>query len=121
MEFVNRVEIVGIVGNFRREVIQPADAEHDGKEVIRFSVVTEASCMDAEGHVVIDTTWFNCSAWGKQDQFDHVQKGMVAHVHGRLRMHRYINIAGVEREEYEVICSEATFAEKVGNVMPMEG
>jgi hypothetical protein len=36
-------------------------------------------------------------------------------------MHRYINIAGVEREEYEVICSEVAFAEKVGNVMPMEG
>lgn len=119
MEFVNRVELLGVVGKVNRQRVSAENGET--KEVIRFSLVTEASTKDDDGHAVIDVTWFNCIAWGAVDAFDHAQKGMVARVHGRLRRVKYINIAGVEHEMYEVLCSEVTFSESNGMVQPMEG
>jgi len=119
MQFVNKVELLGVVGKVNRQHVPAENGEM--KEVIRFSVVTEASSKDEEGQAVIDVTWFNCCAWGAPGAFDHAQKGMVARVHGRLRRVKYINIAGVEHEMYEVLCSEVTFSESNGMVQPMEG
>lgn len=119
MQFVNKVELLGVVGKVNRQQVAVESGEM--KEVIRFSVVTEASCKDKEGQAMIDVTWFNCCAWGAPGAFDYAQKGMVASVHGRLRQVKYINIAGVEHEMYEVLCSEVTFSESNGVVQPMEG
>ncbi len=55
MEFINRIELVGIVGTIRKQT-------YSGRMVANFSVVTEYSFKDKSGGTVIETTWHNVVA-----------------------------------------------------------
>jgi single-stranded DNA-binding protein len=98
MEFLNRIELRGVVGR--------ADINsYNGNQVCNFSVVTEASAVDREGNSVVEPTWFNVSAWtGVQGLADlnEIQKGMWVRVVGRLRVRKYVSQDNVERTTNEV-------------------
>ena len=55
MEFINRIELVGVVGTIRRQ-------SFSGRTVANFSVVAEYAYKDKNGGDVIETTWHNVVA-----------------------------------------------------------
>lgn len=98
MEFLNRIELRGVVGR--------ADVNsYNGSHVCNFSVVTEASAVDREGNSTVEPTWFNVSAWsgvrGITD-LSQIQKGNWVRVIGRLRTRKYVSQDGLERISVEI-------------------
>ena len=100
MEFLNRIEIQGIIGMVK---ITPVG----DTRVARFSVCTETSYHGTEG-IAIDCTWFNVSAWesDKIRCLDQLQKGTAVRVSGRVRVQRYTDMDGAERLTWEVVARE---------------
>lgn len=98
MEFLNRIELRGVVGR--------ADVNaYNGSRVCNFSVVTEYSIRDREGNPGAETTWFNVSAWEGRDfpDFSFIQKGVWIKVIGRIRVRKYVTQDNEERSVLEVV------------------
>ena len=106
MEFLNRIELQGIVGMVK---ITPVG----DTRVARFSVCTETTYKGTEG-IVIDCTWFQITAWEgeKITCLDQIEKGKVAHLQGRVRMQRYTDCNGIERQIWEVVCQTLEISER---------
>lgn len=98
MEFLNRIELNGVVGRAEVNV-------YNGIQVCNFSVVTEYSTRDREGNPAVETTWFNVSTWEGRDNpnFSLIQKGVWIHVMGRVRLRRYMTQDNEERSSLEVV------------------
>ena len=99
MEFLNKIEIRGIVG-------QVNFTEVGEKKLARFSVCTQYGHKNQNGEAVTDTTWFNVSAWeGPKNGIDNLQKGAQVYVSGRIRT-QYYEGDGFERILQEVVAQE---------------
>ena len=99
MEFINRIELVGVVGMIRKQTFS-------GRMVAKFSLVTEHSFKGKEGSTVIETTWHNVVAWQNGDMpLDLIERGSQVCVQGRLRCRRYTSDSGEPRTSYEVVAS----------------
>lgn len=99
MEFLNKIEIRGIVG-------QVYFAEVGDKKHANFSVCTQYDYKNQSGEAVVDTTWFNVSAWeGPKNGIDNLQKGAQVYVSGRIRT-QYYEGDGLERILQEVVAQE---------------
>ncbi len=99
MEFLNKIEIRGIVG-------QVSFAEVGEKRHANFSVCTQYAYKNQSGEAVVETTWFNVSAWeGPKNGIDNLQKGAQVFVSGRIRT-RYYEGDGFERILQEVVAQE---------------
>ena len=100
MEFLNSVEITGVVGKINTQNV----SDH---KVANLSVVTEESFRDANGCAIIETTWFNVVAWqtDKMPDLDTIERGSRVNVKGRLRLKRYVNADGEPRTMSEVVAS----------------
>jgi single-strand DNA-binding protein len=98
MEFLNRIEIRGVVG--RAEI-----NTFNGTQVCNFSVVTEYSTRDRDGNPDVDITWFNVSAWQgpSMPDFYEVQKGTWVEVSGRLRIRKYTTQDNEERQSMDIL------------------
>lgn len=99
MEFLNEIRLRGVIG--RAEI-----NSYNARQVCNFSVVTEYVSADRDGNAVIDTTWFNISAWsGKEGIADlySLQKGVWVEVSGRLRIRRYTTQDNEERSACEIV------------------
>ena len=99
MEFLNRIEIRGVVGRAECN-------SFNGNQVCNFSVVTEASVVDRERNSTVEPTWFNVSAWNSVQglaDLGQIQKGMWIHVIGRLRVRKYVSQDNVERNSVEIL------------------
>ena len=106
MEFLNKIELRGVIGNI--VVHRVADTE-----VARFSVATDYA-FEQNGCNVIDTTWHQVTAF-KGDQmpdFSELHRGLKVYVTGRLRMQRYIGFDGVERFAPDVFANEVKIVEE---------
>ena len=96
MEFLNRIELRGVVG--RSEVTTFGESQK-----CRFSLVTEQSTYRG-GESGVESTWFNVNAWegrGMPD-FTKIQQGCWVAVVGRLRTYKYTTPEGEERSSWEV-------------------
>ena len=99
MEFINRIELVGIVGMIRKQT-------YSDRMVANFSVVTEYAYKDKSGSAVIETTWHNVVAWQDGNMpLDLIEKGTPVCVQGRLRCRRYTSESGEPRTSYEVVAA----------------
>jgi len=100
MEFLNRIELRGFVGNVRKQKV--AD-----RTVVSFSLATDYAFTDAQSSHIIETTWHRCVAWSSESNSDleNIAKGSRVYVAGRLRAQRYTDAAGNERTVYEVVAS----------------
>jgi len=99
MEFLNRIELKGVVGRAEINNI-------NNSQVCNFSVVTEYSTVDKERNSIIDTTWFNVSAWSGRDSIPDltgIQKGAWVRVVGRVRIRKYVAQNGEERSTSDVV------------------
>ena len=62
-----------------------------------------------------DNTWHNVVAWSGKDIADlnSIVKGAPVYVCGRLRLNRYTNPEGVEKQVYEIIASKVRILNEV--------
>lgn len=99
MEFINRIELVGVVGTIRKQT-------YSGRMAANFTVVTEYAYKDKNGGSVIETMWHNVVAWQNGDMpLDLIERGTSVCVQGRLRCRRYTGEKGEPRTSYEVIAA----------------
>ena len=101
MEQMNRIELRGIVGSVKTQIIS-------GNKMSRFSVATSRAYKDKEGNAVIETTWHNVVAWESDriKDLDLLRAGSKVYVAGRLRSHQFTGSDGVERTSFEVSASK---------------
>ncbi len=101
MEYLNRIELNGRVGNFRQ-------GEFNGSKVTNFTVACEYLYKTRDGNPVLETTWFNVTAWHNKDMqnLDRIAKGMPVHVTGRIRSSKYTDSDGIEKHFYEVMANK---------------
>ena len=98
MEFINRIELRGIVGN--SSIQKVADTR-----LCRFSVVTELAYKGNDGTNIIESTWFNTVAFEGKDitDLEAITRGAIVHVIGRLKCNRYVDANGNDRVQYEIV------------------
>ena len=98
MEQINKVELRGILGVLR--VMSVGDTRY-----ATMTVATNHTYMDGEGNPVIETTWHLVTAWeGKAcSDLSSLRKGDRIYVTGRLRNRRYVDAAGMERQQVDIV------------------
>lgn len=101
MEQINRIELRGKVGNVNFYA-------NENSCSVRFGLVTNYAYKSSKGESVIETLWHNIRAWDGKGMPDLrlIEKGKVVYVNGRLRLDKYTNAEGIERESYEVVARE---------------
>ena len=107
MQFINKLEIAGVVGAANVSSVS-------GSKVARFSMVTENSSTSKDGGLMIECTWFSVCAWegGKITGIDKITKGSKVHVLGRIRVRRYVDAEGNDRQCWEVVANELELLEE---------
>jgi single-stranded DNA-binding protein len=98
MEFLNKIEIRGIVGNSNIQKVGDT-------RLCRFSVVTELAYKGNDGTNIIESTRFSVSAFEGKDiqDLDTITRGAIVHVIGRLKCNRYVDANGNDRVQYEIV------------------
>lgn len=98
MQFLNKIEIQGIVGN--SSIQKVADTR-----LCRFSVVTELAYKGNDGTSIIESTWLSCQVFEGPGicNLDAITRGAIVHVTGRLKCNRYVDANGNDRVQYEII------------------
>lgn len=101
MEQINKVELVGVVGNSSTQTV-------GGRRTTRFSVVTNRAYKDAMGEAKIEETWHNVSVWqGKAcPDLSVIQKGARVQVLGRIRNTKIQNEGQPDRYFSEIQARE---------------
>ena len=99
MEFLNKIEIRGIVGNVAIHKVGDS-------ALARVSVATDYAYKDRSGAQLIDTTWFNVIIWERSDaksSINEIKKGSKIYVEGRVRLTRFTDNNGVDRSVWEIV------------------
>ena len=98
MEFLNKMEIRGITGSSSLQKVGDT-------RLCRFSVVTELAYKGNDGTNIIESTWFNVSAFEGKDisNLEAITRGAIVHVIGRLKCNRYVDANGNDRVQYEIV------------------
>ena len=100
MEYLNRIELTGIVGSVRH-------IELSSRRCARLALVTNYSYKAEDGAEVIESTWHNIMAFSSEKItcLENIAKGSRIHLVGRLVSRRYIGQDGCERLSFEVRAS----------------
>lgn len=101
MEYVNNVEIIGRVGSIRiREV--------SGLKHATISVATEHVYKNNEGTVYVETDWHCVKAFNGENiaDLDKIKVADMLYIIGRLKTQCYIDSAGIERRNTEIVASK---------------
>lgn len=100
MEQINRIELLGIVGNVRLQYI-------NDKQMCKFSLVTNRAYKTKEGAPVIESQWHNITAFESKNihDLDKIERGSAVHLWGRLQVQRYTGEDGTERTYVDVFCN----------------
>ena len=100
MEQLNKVELRGVIGVIRLQNVGE-------KRLATMSVATNYCYKGGDGCPVIETTWHIVTAWeGKNCQnLDQLHKGDNVHIIGRLRCRKYLDSAGIERMQMDIVAS----------------
>lgn len=102
MEQLNKIILRGLVGN-------AAFRSYDGKGQNRFSIATSYAFKSRDGQANIETLWLPVSAWEGRNislqDLQQIEKGTVVYVEGRLRLNKFVNTEGVEKQSHEVIAN----------------
>lgn len=103
MESLNRIELIGKVGN--SNITRIGDTE-----VLRMSVATTYGYESKDGSKIYETTWHNVTAWKGEnvtaETIYGIGKGTDVRVVGRLRAIRFTDSDGNDRTTYEVFANE---------------
>lgn len=97
MEYLNRIELRGVVGSVRRQNV-------GGENIAMFSVCTP-TIEKSEDSAIVETTWHSVVAFESSvgEDLSKLDKGSKVHIIGRLRTNPYTDTKGQERIAYEVV------------------
>ena len=96
MEYINKVELQGVVGAVKRITAQ-------GGTQYRSTLCTLNCYRTSNGMPVIESTWFNVLSIEKTPgELNWLEKGKWVHLTGRIQIMRYIGSDGAERTEVVV-------------------
>ena len=102
MEQINKVELLGIIGNAHTQTV-------GDKKVAKFTFATNRAYKDRTGMPVIETTWHNVTAWeGARIPYEtlaQIEKGATAHVLGRIKQTTYMGTDGSPRYVTEIVAN----------------
>ena len=103
MEFLNKIELRGIVG--KSSVTRIGETQ-----LCRFSLVTEYAHKDKGGNQIVEVTWHNVVAFDSKTMpdFEQIQKGSIVRVRGRIRAFRATMADGTEKSCWEVVARSVT-------------
>lgn len=106
MEYINHIELRGRVGTASLNRIGDS-------QVCHFSVASEFSYKDRDSNPVVDTTWFNVTAWEGKNITDlrQVVRGAIVQVSGRIRTFKFTTADGTERSGWEVVARRVKIVE----------
>ena len=67
--------------------------------------VTELAYKGNDGTNIIESSWFNVTAWEGKDisDFGAITHGAIVHITGRLKCNRYMDGNGNDRVQYEIV------------------
>ena len=102
MESINRIEILGNVGNIR---IQEAGETR----AIHLSVVTNRVARNKAGENYVEATWHHVEAWEGQANivdFSKITKGCWVRVTGRLKTNSYTTSDNVEKYTMDIVANK---------------
>lgn len=101
MEQINRIEILGYVGNVTL---------YTGGESIcaRFTVATSHAFRDKNGNPEIETEWHQVVAFEGKDiqNLDKITKGCKIHIWGRKKTQKYTGSDGIEKIRTEILAGK---------------
>lgn len=98
MEYINNIELCGYIGTVSIRNI-------DENKMAKFSLMVEEAYKDRSGTVIIQTTWFFCTAWDKEGiDFSKIEKGNPVHLTGKVKMLKLVDNNGEDRTTWEVVC-----------------
>ena len=97
MEFINKVEVCGMIGTIHTESISSTS------KVTTLTVCVNETYTDAGGNAVMETTWFKVSVWNSDEELN---VGDFVHIKGKFRMRRYIDSTNNERVTYDIVANE---------------
>lgn len=102
MEYLNKVELRGVVGFVRQ-------ASAGERKVLHVSLGTSAAFRGKDGDV-IETTWHNVTLWEGRNvpDLDTIVKGTKLCVWGRIRNQHYTGSDGADRMSVDIIANKAT-------------
>lgn len=111
MEFLNRIDLRGIVG--KSSVTRIGETQ-----LCRFSLVTEYAHKDKGGNQIVEVTWHNVVAFDSKTMvavtgaakpdLEQIQKGSIVRVRGRVRAFRATMADGTEKSCWEVVARSVT-------------
>lgn len=98
MEYINNIELRGVVGTARLQAIS-------NDVCANFSLMVEHSSKDSHGLQTVECNWFSVSAFQSKvgADIDKVGKGSHVYVKGRLRFRQYTDAFGQARVLPEVV------------------
>ena len=113
MEFLNKVELVGVVGNIRK-----SEVNGGLNAMANMSVATSYAYRAQSGEIVVQTEWTNVVAWEGANiaALDSISKGDKVRVIGRLKTRKYTASDGIEKYSTEVIAKSVEKVECEGNL-----
>lgn len=97
---LNRIELIGIIGNVATRSIS------DNDMIANFSVATNYAYY-YNNNPIIETTWHNVVAFksGKDIDFDAIVKGGKIHVIGRVKQEPYVDINNEKKYLFKIVAS----------------
>lgn len=107
MEFLNKIELCGVVGRSSTTAV-------GNTTVCNFSLCVEHCYKGDNGCITIDTLWMPVIACGPKPgwpDFDKIQKGSKVKVIGRLRAKRFTDNNGCDRTYNDVVAQELKLLE----------
>ena len=112
MEQVNKIELLGIVGSVRTQVIGE-------RRMAKFTMVTNRAYKNKEGAPVIESTWHNVTAFEGRlvRDLEKLEKGRAVHVWGRLQIQHYTGIDGMDRTSVDVLCNHLEIIRREDDVV----
>lgn len=99
MEFINKIEIQGIVGSCNVRKV-------GGTSVANITIATNQTFQGPNG-ITIETTWHSVKCWSGKNiaDLDSLRKGDGVRITGRLRNEKYISTTGEEIHQTSILAT----------------
>jgi single-strand DNA-binding protein len=121
MEYINKVEIRGVIGSIRTQEFDNGEGNAVSK-VAHISVVTNFVYKGHNGNPVIETVWHSVEIWNRKGSMDidSLQKGQTVHIIGRIRSRRYTPEDGEPRDIVEIVATKCTVEDSQESLSPAQ-
>ena len=97
MEYLNKIELKGLVGHVN--IIRVANTR-----VAHFTLLTQLAYKNSDGEAVVDDTWHEITAWEDEGaRLEAIVRGAELRVTGRVRIRKYAGADGVQRTTHDVL------------------